>query len=141
MSLPMSGSAPERVPRPGPVDAPELSAVADTVLTDVAVLRRQVEHLLEDRARRTRIDQARGILMHRYAMNPSTALRTLHRWSRLVDLPVDALAEAVVTLTVSDDSLPELPRDLTHTVSRLLRRELATTPDQHCGARSLPRRP
>ncbi|QIK64936.1 ANTAR domain-containing protein [Nocardioides sp. HDW12B] len=135
---------------PTPVPTPEaragdattdLSALTQALLEDVTMLRRQVDHLLRDRARRGRIEQARGILMHRYGVNGFAALRTLHRWSRIVDLPVEALAEAVVTLTVSDDALPELPRDVAHTVSRLLRRELVATSERSLGTRSLPRRP
>ena len=155
MTFPVSH--PDSAPRPGPVPVPtpesdsesdpeperrpaKMSVSADLMLIEVALLRRQVGHLLEDRARRSRIDQARGILMHRYGTTGTTALRTLHRWARIVDMPVDALAEAVVTLTVSDDALPSLPREVAHTVSRLLRRELVATSERSLGTRTLPRR-
>ncbi len=133
--VPLSGSPPaQRTP-----DASEVVAVAEPITTDDA-LRRRVQHLLADRARRSRIDQACGILMHRYAMDTYVASRTLQRWSDAVGLPLGQLAEAVVTLTVTDKDLPALPREVAHTVSRLLRRELASSADRSLGARTLGRR-
>lgn len=147
---PVPGPSTVPPPTPPPTPAPDpafedattdLATFTQALLEDVVMLRRQVDHLLLDRGRRSRIEQARGILMHRYGMNGSAAMRTLHRWSQVVDLPVEALADAVVTLTVSDDALPELPREVAHTVSRLLRRELVATADRSLGTRTLPRRP
>lgn len=146
--VPSPGPGPSPVPSPSPAPDPafedattDLTTFTQALLEDVAMLRRQVDHLLLDRGRRSRIEQARGILMHRYGMNGTTAMRTLHRWSQVVDLPVESLADAVVTLTVSDDALPELPREVAHTVSRLLRRELVATAERSLGTRTLPRRP
>lgn len=143
--VPTPGPTPGPTPTPAPAPAftdatTDLATFTQALLEDVGILRRQVDHLLQDRARRSRIDQARGILMHRYGTDGTTALRTLHRWARIVDMPVDALAEAVVTLTVSDDALPSLPREVAHTVSRLLRRELVATSERSLGTRTLPRR-
>lgn len=102
----------------------------EALVEDVAVLRRQVDHPQLDIRRRSRIEQACGILMHRYGMDATTASRKLRRWSGVVVLPLGELAEAVVTLTVTDDDLPDLPREVAHTVSRLLRRELGAAPDR-----------
>ena len=132
-----SGSLPIAVPR----DSTDVVTLADALIADVAVLRRQIDHLLEDRARRSRVDHALGILMHRYGMDGLTASETLERWSHVVDLPVEDLAEVLVTLTVDDDAAPPLPRDVAHTVSRLLRRELVSTSDRSLGTRSVARRP
>lgn len=133
--VPLSGSPPaQRTPA-----ASEVVAVPEPSTTDEA-LRRRVQRLLVDRGRRSRIDQACGILMHRYAMDAYVASRTLQRWSDAADLPLGELAEAVVTLTVDDEDLPALPREVAHTVSRLLRRELAAGADRSLGARTLGRR-
>ena len=112
---------------------------AEPVTTDEA-LRRRVQHLLLERGRRRRIDQACGILMHRYGMDADVASRTLHRWSEAADLQLEQIAEAVVSLTVDDDVLPALPRETAHTVSRLLRRELTASADRSLGTRTLGRR-
>jgi hypothetical protein len=95
---------------------------------------------LRDEGRQSLVDQACGILMHRYGVNADTASRTLHRWSLAADLTLGDLAQAVVTLTVNDDALPALPREVAHTVSRLLRRELTSSADRSLGTRTLGRR-
>lgn len=139
-SAPRTVPAPELLPAPRAAEVSEVVTFAEALVEDVAVLRRQVEHLQLDIRRRTRIEQACGILMHRYGMDATTASRTLHRWSGVVVLPVGELAEAIVTLTVTDDALPDLPREIAHTVSLLLRRELGATQDRSLRPRTLGRR-
>ena len=137
---PHSVPTPESLPAPRAAEVSEVVTFAEALVEDVAVLRRQVEHLQLDIRRRSRIEQACGILMHRYGMDEPAASRTLRRWSGVVALPLGDLAEAVVTLTATDDALPEMPREVAHTVSRLLRRELGATSDRSLGPRTVARR-
>jgi hypothetical protein len=88
---------------------------------DVELLRQQVRQLEKALAQRTLLDQARGVLMHRFAVDADGASARLDAWSDDTGLGLAELATTIVQLTGGDERLPPPDFRVASQVARLIR--------------------
>jgi len=99
-------------------DRPPLRPGPGRVDDRVADLQRVVDNALHERSQRrttlgqavegvTVLERAKGVVMMRYDVSRARATEELHRWARLADVDVLAIAQAVVKSVSFDPDLPE----------------------------------
>ena len=78
----------------------------------------RLEHAL---AHRTLLDQAMGVLMHRFAVDAASASERLDQWSEETGLGLAELSATIVQLAGGDASLRTPANRVASQVSRLIR--------------------
>lgn len=76
---------------------------------DVRDLQAEVAQLRDALVSRATIDQAKGMLMSRYAVDATTAFQILKRWSSVSNIQVREVAETVLEAGVRGLPAPDLP--------------------------------
>ena len=106
------------------------------LIGDIEDLRLEVTRLKIALETRAYVDQARGILMHRFGLDADAAFELMTRWALVTDLRIATLAEAMVKLAGGDPLLPPVTPAVARNVTRLLREQPA---HGQAGARSVTR--
>lgn len=109
----------ERTSAPAPPVGSSSADVAGGLVEDVERLRREIVQLQQAMLTRAVIDQAKGILMHRFGLDAVAAFRLLARWSSVTNIRVVLYAEALVELT-GGGSPSAMSPDLARHVRRML---------------------
>ena len=103
-TTPPAEPAPGSPPRP-PADTRGVAANDghdDAVVDELATLRAEAAHLRAALTSRAVIDQAKGILMHRFHLDPPAAFALLKRLSQDHNVKVRDLAGALVATTARE---------------------------------------
>ncbi len=103
--------------RPLAVPQPVPAAPAE----ETGHLEAQVARLERALATRSQVDQARGILMHRFALDAPAALELMTLWAAVTGLALADLATALVQLTGGGEAATKLPGKVARQVLRLMR--------------------
>ena len=95
--------------------------VAEGLVGDIEHLRRQVSQLERALTARQFVEQAKGILMHRFAIDSATAWNLMTQWSTVTGIDVLVMSEAMVKLAGGDPLLPSVTPDVSRQVLRMMR--------------------